>query len=692
MHPEVVSYKPGVCPKCGMALEPRISAAHTYAESPHIRDLRRRFFVSSACTVLVAALSLTEMIPALRGWIPSRLTALFEAILTAPVVLWGAIPFYRSAWAGAKAHSTNMYTLITLGISAAFLFSVAVVIAPNTFAPSATGSLSVYFDTAAIITTLILLGDWLQLLARGKTSEAIRKLAGLQAKTAHVIRDGKEVELPLSEIQPDDLLRVKPGEKIPTDGEVVEGTALADEAMITGESAPVRKNAGDTVIGATIISGGSLLVKATRLGGDTVLAQIIQLVRTAQSSRAPVQKLADKIAAIFVPTVVGIAVITFFAWLIFGPPPGSLHGLVNAVAVLIIACPCALGLATPMAVTAAVGRGAQHGILIKNGQALELASSVTAVVVDKTGTLTLGKPKLVAIETADVLSENGVLSLAAAVESYSEHPLADAVVRAARDRQLNIPPAADFETVTGHGVRAKVDGAEILAGNAGFFAERGISTDLQRGNGQSALQAATQILVAKNSQLIGALYVADPIRPAAREAVKGLRAMNIEIVMASGDRDATARAIATELGIVNVHSQVLPEEKVNIVKELQSKGRRVLFAGDGINDAPALAQADVGVAMASGTDIAMESADIALLHGDLSRLLGLIRLSRQSHAIIRENLLWAFLYNTLGVPIAAGLFYPFFGLLLSPVIASAAMSFSSLSVVMNSLRLRRTTL
>ncbi|HEY3293932.1 MAG TPA: copper-translocating P-type ATPase [bacterium] len=684
MHPEVVSDKPGVCPKCGMALEPRAAlGAETEGESSHTRNLRRRFLVCLVLTVPVMALSMLDMVPAFHGMLAPRLNALLQAVLTAPVVLWGAIPFYYSAWAGLKAHSTNMYTLISIGVGAAFLFSIAVLVAPQTFAPSAHGMLPVYFDTAAVITTLILLGEWLQLVARGRTSQAIRRLAGLQAHSAHVVRDGQEIEVPLVNLRLDDLLRIKPGEKIPADGVVVEGSALADEAMITGESAPVRKTAGDAVIGATTISGGTLLVRATKLGKDTLLAQIIRLVGEAQTSRAPVQKLADRISAIFVPAVMAVAVITFAAWSLWGPDPRALHALVNAVAVLIIACPCALGLATPMAVTTAVGRGAQMGILIRNGEALEHVATATAVVLDKTGTLTLGKPQIVSIHANGGAGEQDVLSLAAAVEAFSEHPLAQAVLDAARERQIALPKAEAFETVTGRGVRAQINGTTVTVGNRAFLEENGIHVGSARSNGNG-----TEIRVARDGQEIGALYVADPVRPTTRAALDSLRRMGIDIIMASGDREETARAVANELGIERVYAPVLPADKVKIVRDLQAQGKRVLFAGDGINDAPALAQADAGVAMATGTDIAMESADITLLRGDLTRLVEAIDLGRRTRAIIRQNLFWAFLYNTIGVPVAAGALYPAFGLLLSPVIASAAMSVSSLSVVMNSLRLR----
>ncbi len=687
MHPEVVRNAPGVCPKCGMALEPR-AALGMGEDDAHARELRKRFVISLTCTVPVAALALLDFLPAFHELVPMRVSAWLQGLLAGPVVFWGGVPFYRSAWAGAKERTTNMYTLITIGVLAAYLFSLAALIAPRVI-PQRGGMLAVYFDTAAIITTLILLGEWLQGMARGRTTQAIRKLAGLQAKSAHVLRDRKEMDVPLADVRVGDLLRVKPGEIIPTDGVVIEGTGSANEAMITGESQLVRKAPGSPVIGATIISGGSLVIRADKMGDDTLLGQIMRLVAEAQSSRAPMQRLADRISGIFVPVVILVAVLTFVAWLTWGPEPGVINGLVNAVAVLIIACPCALGLATPMAVTAAVGRGAQMGILIKNGESMERASMTDVLVVDKTGTLTEGKPQVIEVLPFNETSSDDVLTLAAAVEQSSEHPLASAILEAARSKAQVLPVAQQFETVTGQGVRAVVSGATIAVGSPEFL--RAGNVDLsafEPANVRRELDSATRIAVARNGQLVGIIFISDPIRATSRNAIQALAAEHVTVVMASGDRRETAESVAAQLNIQRVHAPALPQDKVNLVKELQGQGRTVMFAGDGINDAPALAQANVGIAMASGTDIAMASADITILHGDLMRILGVIRLSRSARRIVRQNLFWAFIYNIVGVPIAAGVLYPYFGLLLSPIIASVAMSFSSLSVVFNSLRLR----
>ena len=689
MHPEVVRDKPGVCPKCGMALEPR-AALEMGDEGAHLKELRKRFLLSLVCTVPVVALSLLDLSSAFHSVVAPRLSALIQAIFASPVILWGGVPFYRSAWAGAKERTTNMYTLITIGVLAAYGFSLFSLLFPELIPHRDSGGmLAVYFDTAAVITTLILLGEWLQSIARGKTSQAIRKLAGMQAKHAHRLRDGHEEDVPLSEVSVGDLLRVKPGETVPADGVVVEGRASADEAMITGESLPAKKEPGSPVVGATIISGGSLVMRAEKLGNETLLGQIVRLVAQAQSTRAPMQRLADKLASIFVPMVVLVAVLTFVAWFVWGPEPGILYGLVNAVAVLIIACPCALGLATPMAVTAAVGRGAQQGILIKNGEALEHASETDVLVVDKTGTLTEGKPRVLEVMPYGGVSTDEVLAQSAALEQLSEHPLASAIVEAAKSKGLAIPHAEQFETITGRGVRAQVNGASFVVGSVTYLQDEHVDlSGFESVTLQVELKTATQIAIARDRQLIGIIFIADPIRETTIAAVQTLAAQGVEVVMASGDRLETAQAVASQLNIRRVHAPVLPQDKVNIVKELQANGRRVMFAGDGINDAPALVQANVGIAMATGTDIAMESADITIMHGDLGRIVAAIRLSKSTRRIVRQNLFWAFIYNIVGVPVAAGVLYPFWGLLLSPVIASAAMSLSSLSVVLNSLRVR----
>jgi Cu+-exporting ATPase len=684
MHPEVISQKPGRCPKCGMPLEPRATLSEVHNDSEE-HDITKRFWLSLVLTVPVFALAMLDFVPGVHEQLSPWWSAFLQAIFAAPVVVWGAAPFYHSAWVALKSRLTNMYTLIAVGVSAAFAFSTAVLVVPDLFPHEGT-MLPVYFDTAAVITTLILLGEWLQVKARAKTSEAIRKLAGLQAKNAHVVRDGIETDVPLSEVQTGDYLRVKPGEKIPTDGVVIEGNAATDESMLTGESMPVSKSVGDHVIGATVIQGGTLLIQAKRLGNETVLGQIVQLVASAQSSRAPMQRLADRIAAVFVPVVLGTAMLTFFVWLIFGPAPSLLHALINAVAVLIIACPCALGLATPMAVSVAVGNGARKGILIKNAEVLEHAANIDVLVVDKTGTLTLGKPTVTAVRTLGDVAESEVLRLAASVEAFSEHPLSRAIVDAARLRSVPLAKAEFFESVTGRGVRAKIETSEVRVGNSEFMAMAGVNPEQLKST--AADTGATFVFVSRDSKLIGLLEITDPVRPSTPEAVRILKQLGLDIVIATGDQPGSAESIGKQLGITAIRTRMMPQDKLALVKELQSQGKRVMFAGDGINDAPALAQANVAIAMATGSDIAMESADITVLHGDLRRIAEMINLSRRTRRVVRQNLFWAFVYNTVGVPVAAGILYPFFGLLLSPILASAAMSFSSLSVVHNSLRLR----
>jgi P-type Cu+ transporter len=661
MHPQIVRDKPGTCPICGMALEPMVAAIDE-GENPELIDMRRRFWVCLVLTVpvFVSTMAMSE----------SRSLIFFEMALSTPVVLWGGWPFFVRAWQSIVTRNLNMFTLIGLGTGVAYVYSLAAALLGRT---------DVYFEAAAVIVTLVLLGQVLELKARSQTGAAIQALLGLAPKTARLLReDGSETDVPLEQVKVGDKLRVRPGEKIPVDGVVVEGSSSVDESMISGEPIPVEKIAGARLTGATINGTGSLVMRADRIGSETLLAQIVRMVSEAQRSRAPIQKFADVVAGYFVPIVVGAAAITFLVWAVAGPQPRLAHALVNAVAVMIIACPCALGLATPMSIMVAMGKGASNGILFKNAEAIELLRKVDTLVVDKTGTLTEGKPKLVAVKPALGHDELDVLRLAASLERGSEHPLANAIVQGAEARSLTLVAPADFESVPGMGVRGAIDGAKVILGNRKLMENS--SVDL------AGLDA--MMYVAVNGQLAGSITVADPIKETTPEAIRQLHDEGIRIVMLTGDSRTTAEAVAKSLGIDEVIAEVLPQDKRAHIQRLQQEGRFVAMAGDGINDAPALAQAQVGIAMGTGTDVAMQSAGVTLVKGDLRGIVRARALSRATMRNIKQNLFWAFIYNSLGVPLAAGVLYPFFGILLSPMIAAAAMSFSSVSVVGNALRLR----
>jgi Cu+-exporting ATPase len=695
MHAQIVRSEPGSCPICGMTLEPRTISADE-KENPELRDMTRRFWVGVGLTLPVLVAVMSEYLPGnpLQQLAPARFWTWFELILASPVVLWGGWPFFVRGWQSIVNRSLNMFTLIGLGVGVAYGYSIVAAVFPDIFPASfrdETGGVAVYFEAAAVITTLVLLGQVLELRARSQTGAAIRALLGLAPKTARVIgEDGSETDLPLEQVQVGFRLRVRPGEKVPVDGVVLEGASSIDESMISGEPIPVEKKTGDRVTGATVNATGSLIIRADRVGADTLLAQIVRMVSDAQRSRAPIQKLADTAAGYFVPAVVGIAVLTFLVWAIAGPSPRLAHALINAVAVLIIACPCALGLATPMSIMVAMGKGATNGVLFKNAEAIEFMRKVDTLVVDKTGTLTEGKPKLVSVQPAPGFDEGRLLRLAASLERASEHPLAAAIVAGAQERKVELSPVEAFESVTGKGVKARVDGALVLLGNRKLMDDAKVNVDTLveaaeagRGDGQ------TVMFVAVDGKAAGLIGVADPIKETTPEAIRQLHEDKIRIVMLTGDSRTTAAAVARKLGIDDVIAEVLPEDKSKQIKQLQEQGRFVAMAGDGINDAPALAQAQVGIAMGTGTDVAMESAGVTLVKGDLRGIVRARALSRETMKNIKQNLFFAFIYNALGVPIAAGVLYPFFGLLLNPMIAAAAMSFSSVSVVVNALRLRR---
>ncbi len=698
MHPEVVQDKPGNCPKCGMALEKR-TAEPEEAESAELADMTRRFWISVILTVPVFAIAMSEVIPGqpLLRFIPRHLVSWIELALATPVVLWGGWPFFQRGWSSIVNFSLNMFTLIGLGTGAAYAYSVIATVAPGIFPESfrnEAGEVAVYFEAAAVIVTLVLLGQMLELRARSQTGSAIRALLGLASKTARRVRDdGTEEDIPLEEVAVGDRLRVRPGEKVPVDGAIIDGGSAIDESMITGEPIPVEKKEGDRVIGATVNGTGSFVMKAERVGSDTLLAQIVHMVEEAQRSRAPIQKLADVVAGYFVPGVVGVAVLTFIIWSIVGPSPRMGHALVNAVAVLIIACPCALGLATPMSIMVSTGKGATAGVLFKNAEAIEVMRKVDTLVVDKTGTLTEGKPKLVTVLPAKGWSETDILRLAGSLERGSEHPLAAAIIAGAEERQVELVGVKDFESVTGKGVKGVIEGQSLALGNQKLLEALGVDaaglgTDAEdlRSEGQTVM-----FLVADRS-VAGLLGVGDPIKGTTPEAIRGLADEGVRTVMLTGDNKTTAQAVARKLGLGEVIADVLPDQKAEAVKRLQGEGRIVAMAGDGVNDAPALAQAQVGIAMGTGTDVAMESAGVTLVKGDLQGIVRARRLSQATMRNIKQNLFFAFIYNSVGVPIAAGILYPFFGILLSPMIAAAAMSFSSVSVVGNALRLRKTSL
>jgi Cu+-exporting ATPase len=695
MHPEIVRDKPGSCPICGMALEPMSATADD--TNPELEDLTRRFWVCLALTAPLFLLSMGEMVvgqESIGRLFPGRTFSWFQLALATPVVLWGAWPFFERGWASIVNHSLNMFTLISLGTGAAYVYSVAATLFPATFPNSFRdhhGNVPVYFEAAAVITTLVLLGQVLELRARGHTSSAIRSLLAMAPKTARRLRDdGTEEDVPLDLAREGDRLRVRPGEKVPVDGVVIEGRSAVHESMVTGESIPAAKGPGDRLIGGTVNGTGSLVMRAERVGSETMLAQIVRMVSQAQRTRAPIQRLADIVSGYFVPLVVGVAVLTFIAWVWLGPEPRMAYALVNAVAVLIIACPCALGLATPMSIMVATGRGATAGVLVKNAEALEAMEKVDTVVVDKTGTLTEGKPRLVSLVAAPGQDESALLRLAASLERGSEHPLAAAIVQGAAARGLHLAGADAFQSLTGKGVQGVVDGHKVAIGIGSLLAQEGVEI------GELATQAdelrrdgQTVVFVAIDGRAVGVLGIADPVKESAAGAVKNLREEGLRVVMLTGDNRTTAQVVARKLGIDDVQAEVLPDQKAVVVKRLQAQGHVVAMAGDGINDAPALAQAQVGIAMGTGTDVAMESAGVTLVKGDLRGITRFRKLSRATMRNIRQNLAFAFLYNILGVPIAAGVLYPFLGLLLSPMIASAAMTFSSVSVIVNALRLRQ---
>jgi len=695
MHPEIVRPGPGSCPICGMALEPRTVTAEEEA-NPELRDMARRFWISLVLTVPLLALAMLDMLPGtpLHRVLPGAWLPWIEFVLATPVVLWGGWPFFQRGWASIVNRSTNMFTLIAMGTGVAYVYSTVATVFPQMFPASfrtVADRPDVYFEAAAAITTLVLLGQVLELRARSRTSGAIRALLDLSPKTARVLHDdGTELDIPLEQVKPGDRLRVRPGERVPVDGIVLEGSSSVDESMMTGESIPVDKAPGSRLVGATVNLTGSLVMRAERVGSDTMLAQIVRLVSEAQRSRAPIQRLADRVAGWFVPAVIAVAVLTFIVWALAGPEPRLAHALVNAVAVLIIACPCALGLATPMAIMVGTGRGASAGVLIKNAEALERLEKVETLVVDKTGTLTEGKPKVLSVAPEPGIDETELIRLVAGLERASEHPLAQAIVDAAAERALAISEVQGFQYHPGQGVVGTVDGKAVVAGNEGFLRSMGIATDdLIEAARVTGSGGRTVIFVAIDGRPAGVVSIGDPIKSSTADAIAKLKAEGIRLVMLTGDTRATAEDIAHRLRIDEFQAEVLPHQKVEVIQRLQKEGRIVAMAGDGINDAPALAQADVGIAMGTGTDIAMESGDLILIKGDLSGIVRARKLSKATMRNIRQNLFFAFVYNALGVPIAAGVLYPFFGLLLSPIIAAAAMSFSSVSVITNSLRLRK---
>jgi Cu+-exporting ATPase len=690
MHPQIRQDYPGSCPICGMALEPLEPTAEE-GPNPELADMTRRFWISAALTLPILLLVMGDELLGLK-LVPMRTSVWIQLVLSTPVVLWAGWPFFDRMWASLKTRNLNMFTLIGLGVGAGYGYSLVAAIFPGIFPQSLRtmdGMVPVYFEASAVITTLVLLGQVLELRARAATGKAIRSLLGLVPKTARRVRDAVEEDIPLAHVHVGDILRIRPGEKIPVDGVVVEGRSTVDESMITGEPVPVEKSDGDALTGATVNGTGALLMRAERVGRDTMLSQIVRMVAAAQRSRAPIQKLADKVSAWFVPSVVAVSLIAFIVWSLFGPPPPLSHAIVNAIAVLIIACPCALGLATPMSIMVGTGRGASAGVLIKNAEALELMEKIDTLVVDKTGTLTVGKPKLIAVKPIGGFGEAEVLALAAALEKGSEHPLAAAVIEGAEEREIAIPHTRDFQSHTGKGVTGIVDGRRVALGNAALLGEFGVdASSLDRQADEHRSRAEGVMFVAIDGKAAGLLVVADPVKDSAAEAIAELHRDGIRIVMLTGDNRRTAEAVARQVGIDEVIAGVLPEHKQAKVEELKSAGKHVAMAGDGINDAPALAAADVGIAMGTGTDVAMESAAITLVKGDLRGIVRARHLSRAVMRNIRQNLFFAFVFNAAGVPIAAGVLYPWFNILLSPIIAGAAMSLSSVTVIGNSLRLR----
>ena len=692
MHPQIEQDHPGQCPICGMALEPKNAVANgAEEENAELRDMTRRFWGGLLFALPVFALAMSHLLPRAPAWTEGDLSRWAQFILSTPVVLWAGWPFFVRGWRSFIHRALNMFTLISIGVGAAYFYSAIVMLLPQIFPPAIAmhGKIGIYFEAAAMITVLVLLGQMLELHARSQTGSAIRALLGLAPNTARVVRNGHETDLPLDQVRKGDQLRVRPGEKVPVDGRVLSGLTSIDEAMITGEPMPVEKKENDRVTGGTVNQTGSVLIEAERVGSETLLAQIVEMVAQAQRSRAPIQGLADKVASWFVPTVIAVALITFIIWLAFGPEPRLAYAIVNAVAVLIIACPCALGLATPMSVMVGVGRGAQAGVLIKKAEAIELMEKVRTLVVDKTGTLTQGRPAVTEVLPNDSLSEEDLLALAAAVERQSEHPLAAAIVAASNSGET--PEVRDFRSTTGGGVSGQIDGQRVLVGKPQFLRDEKVEGLEKLGHEAARLQAEgnSVVFVGVDGRAAGIIAVADPIKESTPGAIEQLHRLGLKIIMLTGDNERTARRVAEQIGIDQVEAGVEPQHKSDRVRRLREGGEVVAMAGDGINDAPALAAADVGIAMGTGTDVAMESAGITLLKGDLRGIEQAIRLSRAMMRNIRQNLFFAFIYNSLGVPIAAGVLYPWFGVLLSPILAGLAMSLSSVSVIGNALRLRR---
>jgi P-type Cu+ transporter len=692
MHPEVEKDSPGTCPKCGMSLEPKDVSAED--DDGQLQDMMLRFWIGGVLTLPIFLLAMAHLLPSLMNseWISGTASRWIQFIFSTPVVLWSGWPFFKRGWRSLVSRNLNMFTLISMGVGAAYMFSAVAMLFPGLFPSSFSrhGKVDIYFEAAAVIVVLVLLGQVLELRAHKRTGSAIRALLDLAPHTAHIIRKDEEQEVPLESVKVGDLLRVRPGDKVPVDGKLVEGRSNVNESMITGEPIPVEKGIGDKVTGGTVNGTGSFIMEATRIGSDTLLAQIVELVGQAQRSRAPIQALADKAASYFVPAVISVSVIAFLVWALFGPEPRFAYAITNAVAVLIIACPCALGLATPISVVVGVGRGAQAGVLIRNAEAIEVMEKVTTIVVDKTGTLTEGKPSITHIIPANGVSEDDLLLTAASVEQNSEHPLAEAIVQGAKQRSLKLLPINDFSYITGRGVVGKVNSREVIVGKLEFLNERGVIGLSALEQQAAALQSDghTAMFVAINGKAAGLLSVTDPIKESTLQAISHLHKLGLKIIMLTGDNELTANAVAKTLGIDQVEAGVEPQHKHERILQLRNQGNIVAMAGDGINDAPSLAAAHVGIAMGTGTDIAMESAGITLVKGDLRGIAKARVLSRSMMRNIRQNLFFAFIYNSLGIPIAAGLLYPFFGLLLSPIIAGAAMSFSSVSVIANALRLR----
>jgi len=696
MHPEVQQNHPGDCPKCGMTLEPKTVTAGTDDEqNAELRDMTKRFWIGTALTLPVFVLAMAHLIPALtrQSWVDSHASRWMQFALTTPVVWWAGWPFVRRGWRSVVTRHLNMFTLIAIGVGAAFVFSAAAMLMPGLFPPTMQheGKVAIYFEAAAVIVVLVLLGQVLELRARGRTGSAIKALLNLAPPTARQVAPGGDHEVPLDQVKVGDWLRVVPGDKVPVDGAVVEGHSSVEESMITGEPLPVEKTVGDKVMGGTVNGPGSFVMRAERVGSDTLLGQIVNMVAEAQRSRAPIQGLADKVAGIFVPVVLAVSALTFVLWMWLGPEPKLAHAIVNAVAVLIIACPCALGLATPMSIMVGVGRGAQEGVLVKNAEALERLEKITTLVVDKTGTLTEGKPKLLDVLPTGGLDAKEFLRLAASLEQNSEHPLAAAIVRGAKEQNIVFAAVKDFRSVTAGGVFGAIDGRAVMIGKPDFLRKEKITgmEPLETSAVKLQEEGKTAMFVAIDGKPAGILTVADPIKSTTTEAIRDLHTLGLKVVMVTGDNRRTAAAVARQLGLDAAEAEIEPAGKVTHVKKLRAEGKHVAMAGDGINDAPALSEAEVGIAMGTGTDVAMQSAGITLVKGDLRGITKAIRLSRATMRNIRQNLTFAFLYNALGIPVAAGVLYPFFGLLLSPIIAGAAMSLSSVSVISNALRLRK---